>query len=110
MDASAQRATKRFPWLIYVAALVVIALITLAPVGSVAFAGLVANSHGCQLDEGSVHPCVIVGKDYGETLYTLGVLGWLMLITLPAGALAFLVWLIIVLVHWRTWRRRLNRG
>jgi hypothetical protein len=41
------------------------------------------------VDEGSVHPCVINGKDYGQLLYTLGVMGWLMLVTLPAGAFVF---------------------
>ena len=30
----------------------------------------IANSHGCKVDEGSVHPCIINGKDYGQLLYT----------------------------------------
>jgi hypothetical protein len=58
------------------------------------------------VDEGSVHPCVIGGKDYGQLLYTLGVMGWLMLITLPLGTLAFVAWLIVLLLHRANWRKR----
>jgi hypothetical protein len=66
--------------------LLAILTVALAPVGSVAVCGLIANTHGCKVDEGSVHPCIIGGHDYGQLLYTLGVLGWLMLVTLPGGA------------------------
>jgi hypothetical protein len=60
------------------------------------------------VDEGSVHPCTIRGHDYGQLLYTLGVLGWLMLVTLPGGALALMIWLIILILHRASWRRRLS--
>jgi hypothetical protein len=40
-------------------------------------------------------------------LYTLGVLGWLMLVTLPAGLLALLIWFIVLILHRASWRRRL---
>ena len=60
-----------------------IVLVALAPIGSVVACGLIANTYGCKVDEGSVHPCIIGGHDYGELLYSLGVLGWLMLVTLP---------------------------
>src|SRR4029077_7113249 len=90
---------KGFPWIIYIILLIIIVAATLAPVASVAVAGWIANSNGCKLDEGSVHPCVIGGRDYGQLLYTLGVLGWLMLATIPGGALALMVWLIILIVH-----------
>lgn len=97
---------KKFPWIIYLILLVLIVAFALAPIASVAIAGVLANSHGCQLDEGSMHPCVIAGQDRGELLYTLGVLGWLMLITLPAGALAFAVWLVVMLLHRLRWRKQ----
>src|SRR4051794_33413581 len=97
---------KKFPWIIYVILLVLIVAFALAPIASVAVAGFLANSHGCKLDEGSAHPCVIGGKDRSELLYTLGVLGWLMLVTLPACALAFAVWLVVVLLHHARWRRQ----
>ncbi|MEP6673410.1 MAG: hypothetical protein ABJF10_29955 [Chthoniobacter sp.] len=97
---------KKFPWAIYWIVLSLILLVMLAPVGSVVLAGTLANAYGCHVDEGSVHPCVIAGADRGELLYTLGVLGWLMLLTLPAGLLACVVWLIVLLVHRAAWRKR----
>ena len=98
--------TKKFPWIIYFITLALILAAALAPVGSVVLAGTIGNAYGCQVDEGAAHPCVIGGKDYGETLYTLGVLGWLMLLTLPAGALAGFLWLIILLIHRARWKRQ----
>ena len=79
---------KRFPWILYWIVLALIILVALAPMGSVVACGLIANANGCKVDEGSVHPCITNGKDYGHLLYTLGVLGWLMLVTLPAGGLS----------------------
>ena len=99
---------KRFPWILYWIFFVLIVLVAFAPVGSVVACGLIANAHGCRVDEGSVHPCVINGKDYGHLLYTLGVMGWLMLVTLPAGVFAFVLWLIVLLVHRSNWRKRLS--
>ena len=52
-----------------------------------------------------VHPCIIAGHDYGQLLYTLGVLGWLMLLTLPAGAFAFAIWVVAL---WFTGRNGAN--
>ena len=96
----------RFPWVLYWIVLLPIVLVALAPVGSVVACGVIANAHGCRVDEGSVHPCVVNGRDYGPLLYQLGVMGWLMLVTLPAGAVAFAVWLIVLLLHRCAWRKR----
>ena len=38
----------------------------------------IANMYGCKVDEGSAHPCIINGHDYGEFLYSLGVMDWLL--------------------------------
>ena len=97
---------KRFPWILYWIALTIILLLALAPAGSVMACSWIANAHGCKVDEGSVHPCVINGKDYGQLLYTLGVLGWLMLVTLPGGAVAVMIWLVVLIVHRTSWRKR----
>src|SRR5215471_5704220 len=97
---------KRFPWVPYWIVLVLILLVALSPIGSVVACGWIANAHGCKVDEGSVHPCIINGKDYGHMLYTLGVMGWLMLATLPLGALAFMIWLIVLVLHRARWRKK----
>jgi hypothetical protein len=103
-------ARKRFPWIVYWIVLALIVGFALAPVGSVVACGLIANAHGCKVDEGSVHPCVINGQDYGQPLYTLGVLGWLMLVTIPGGLVAFIIWLIVLILHRESWRKRLAAG
>jgi hypothetical protein len=97
---------ERFPWTPYWLSLVLIILVALAPVGSIVACGIIANAHGCRVDEGSVHPCIINGKDYGQLLYTLGVMGWFILVTLPGGFFAFLVWAIVLALHRSAWRKR----
>lgn len=70
-------------------------LACLSPLISTALAGWIAASHGCTLHEGFANPCVINGTDYGETLYTMGVMGWLMLATLPVAAGLILLWIVV---------------
>jgi len=101
---------KRFPWLLYWIVFAVITLVALAPIGSVIACSWIANIAGCRVDEGSVHPCIINGKDYGHMLYTLGVMGWLMLVTLPGGAIAFAVWLVVLIIHRSAWHKRQTTG
>jgi MFS family permease len=104
MTAAAIR-PRRFPWLIYVLALVLILLVALAPVISVAIAGWIAETNGCVLHEGNINPCIVNGEDMGSTLYTMFVLGWFMLASLPFGAMALLAWLVVLVLH-LLWRRR----
>jgi len=101
---------RRFPWIFYLLALVVILGFALAPIGSVMLCGAIANAYGCKVDEGSVHPCIINGQGYGHLLYTLGVLGWLMLVTLPCGLFAFVVWLVVLILHRAAWQKRVSAG
>jgi hypothetical protein len=70
----------------------------------------IANANGCKVDEGSVHPCIINGQDYGELLYSLGVMGWLMLVSIPGGLFAFVGWLILLTLHRGSWRKRTSVG
>lgn len=70
----------------------------LLPALSAASAAMIANAAGCTLHEGSVNPCVIVGYDWGRALYTMGVLGWLMLISLPIAAVGGIGLILIVLI------------
>ena len=100
----------RFPWLVYWIVFVVLLAFTIAPIISVIVAGSIAEAHGCALDEGSIHSCLVNGEDWGSTLYTLGVLGWFMLATLPLGGGALLVWLIVLIIHRINWSSRRARG
>lgn len=75
-----------------------IVLFAFAPLISAFSASAIADAHGCALDEGGVHPCLIGGTDYGETLSFMFVLGWFGLITIPLGALAAIVWCLILVI------------
>ena len=79
-------------------------VVSAAPALSLVAAGLAATALGCQLDEGSVHPCLLGGVDLGNTLYAGAVLGWLMLVTWPGVLVAMLIWLVI-LVRVLLWHR-----
>ena len=77
-----------------------ILLLAISPLLSAMLAGTIANRYGCELDEGSIHPCVVDGNDIGDTLYTLGMLGWLALGTIPLGLIAIAVYLVCILLFY----------
>ena len=79
-------------------ALIAILLLWVAPLVLALSAGGLASVLGCELDEGSVHPCILFGSDIGATLYTFGVLGWLTLIGIPFAIGALVVWAIVAVV------------
>ena len=85
------RKTKLGCWLLIV-------LWTVSPILSVLIAGAVASGYGCQLDEGGVHPCVVLGTDVGELLNTMFVAGWFFFFTIPSGLVLAVVFLIVVLI------------
>jgi hypothetical protein len=70
----------------------VIILFIASPTLLALIAGVVAKSHGCTLNEGDVHPCVIGGTDYGDLLYNLFVFGWFFMASVPLGIVGFVVW------------------
>lgn len=83
----------------------------LAPLIITLSAGAVAEMNGCILHEGYPNPCVILGADRGDILYTLGVFGWFSLVTIPFGAfgcVGALLWGIAVAIG--DWRRRRGTG
>ena len=78
---------------------VLIVFIAVFPLLSAGIAASVAKSHNCVLNEGTAHPCVIGGHDYGSMLYNMGVMGWLMFISFPFAFLAFVGFTIYVVVR-----------
>src|SRR4029453_7593734 len=94
-----ERQAKGFPWFWHLLVLFVIVAFAFAPIGSVILCGAIANTYGCKVDEGSVHSCIINGHDYGQLLYSLGVMGWFMLVTIPGGLIAFVCWLIFLILN-----------
>lgn len=88
----------RWWWLI---ALVLI-LIGLSPVFGLALMSLLAWIGDCSIHEGFAQTCMIAGSDWGETLYALGVGGWMFFLTAPialAGLALALVLAVIALVR-----------
>ena len=84
-----------------------ILLFTCWPVLSVVAASSIATMQGCALNEGNPQPCSIVGMDVSGLLYSMGVMGWYGLATVPLGALALLIWLLLALgMLMRHWRAR----
>lgn len=103
-------AVKNFPWRLYGVVALAIAIFALWPLVSV-FASIgVAQQFGCQLDEGSIHVCMIGGSDWGGALTILFVMGWFALLTLPVGLGAGLIWLAVLVVHRLAWSQRRGRA
>jgi TRAP-type C4-dicarboxylate transport system permease small subunit len=61
---------------------------------------------GCEVNLNYVIPCVIGGKDYGQTFYDLGFLIWYSYISLPAGGVLFAIWAIAALIALIVGRRK----
>jgi len=96
-------------WILGILGLVVIVVFTTAPLISAGIAGSIASANDCRLDEGSIHTCVVNGRDLGSTLYSMGVFGWFMLATIPIGLVVLLVYLVgMVFVGVILHRRRKN--
>ncbi|MDX2288970.1 MAG: hypothetical protein NW217_09140 [Hyphomicrobiaceae bacterium] len=76
----------------------VIVLVLISPILSAVIAGWIASSNGCTLNEGNVHPCLINGVDWGDTLYTMFVVAWLGLATIPYAVILLGVWLVVEIV------------
>jgi len=93
----------RFAWRTYAVILVAIVLFAAAPLLSVIFTSVVAEANGCVVNEGGVHPCLVLGLDIGGLLYFTGVMGWFMLVTIPLGGGASIVWLVILIIHRIAW-------
>jgi hypothetical protein len=83
--------------------------VCMLPLVGVLVTSVVANSLGCRVDEGSVHPCYLLGVSIGGALYTLGVMGWLMLVTLPMAAFLLLAWIVVEVMQYVGKRRGVIR-
>jgi hypothetical protein len=72
---------------VFIILLILILLVALGPalvaVGSQEIAEL---AFGCQVDLNRVIPCVIAGKDYGQTFYDLGFAIWYSYLTIQRAS------------------------
>ncbi|SEQ22772.1 hypothetical protein SAMN05428969_2298 [Devosia sp. YR412] len=99
---------RKFGMKWYWIALVAIAIFSVFPMITGISAAFIAEANGCILNEGSSNPCIIAGVDWGDTLYTMGVLTWLMFATFPLAFVLFIIWVIVLIIHRTVWRRKLS--
>ena len=78
--------------------LVLILVLWAAPLSIALAAGGLASALGCELNEGSIHPCLLFGSDIGETLYTMFVAGWLTIIGIPYAVGALIVLAVVAAI------------
>jgi hypothetical protein len=90
---------RDFPAWIYITSFLLIVLLGILPILTTVVGVAMANAYGCQVDESSVHPCLINGADQGELLQSLGNSFWFTLYTLPLAFLLFHVRLVVIIVH-----------
>jgi hypothetical protein len=74
--------------------LVLIVLIAFGPAIVAVGSQEIAEGFGCQVDLNRAIPCVIHGKDYGDTFYNLGFAIWYSYLSLPIGGVLFVIWLV----------------
>ena len=90
-------------------ALALILLFGALPLLTLVSAVLFASTLGCQLDEGSIHPCMVLGLDFGGILYPMAVGGWFLMLTIPLAGLALIVWIIVLVILLFTRRHRIRQ-
>ena len=74
--------------------LVPIVLIAFGPAIIAVGSQEIAEGFGCQVDLNRAIPCVIHGKDYGDTFYNLGFSVWYSYLSLPIGGVLFVIWMV----------------
>jgi hypothetical protein len=77
----------------------------LAPALAMGVAQAIASFNGCELDLASAKPCIVGGTDIGETLLTLGMLGYFLFATMPVLVGAVGLWVVVEIVRWIASRR-----
>ena len=82
----------------------VLLFLCLLPMMSMAAAEFIAQLYGCKFDLASVHPCMVGGRDIGQDLLTLGMMGYFLFVTMPGVVAVIAIWIIVELIAWA--RRR----
>lgn len=83
---------------IYIILFVLILLVGLGPALVAVGSQEVAEAFGCEVDLNRVIPCVINGKDYGQTFYDLGFLIWYSYLSIPAAGVLLAIWAVAALI------------
>jgi hypothetical protein len=88
---------------VFILLLIFILLVAFGPALIAVVSQTIAEAFGCQVDLSRVIPCVIGGTDYGETFYNLGFAIWYSYLSIPAGLVLFVLWLIAAVIVFFGW-------
>lgn len=88
---------------VFILLLVCIALIAFGPALLAVVSQTIAEGFGCQVDLNRAIPCVIGGRDYGETFYNLGFAIWYSYLSIPTGFVLFVLWAIAAAIVFFGW-------
>ncbi len=92
---------------IFVILLILVLLVALGPaLIAIASQEMAEVVFGCQVDLNRVIPCVVGGKDYGQTFYDLGFLIWYSYLSLPVGGVLLGIWAVAALIAFIVSRAR----
>ena len=83
----------------------ILVLACLAPLFSMLAAQAAAFIYGCDLSLAATQPCMAHSTDIGQTLLTMGMMGWFLMTTLPVMLGVVILWIIVEIVRWFSLRR-----
>jgi hypothetical protein len=84
---------------VFIILLILIVLVALGPALLAVISQKIAERvFGCQVNLNYTIPCVIGGKDYGQTFYDLGFLIWYSYLSIPAGGVLRAIWAVAALI------------
>ena len=61
------------------------------PIISIAIAYGIASLNDCRVNEAGANPCMVFGMNVGDALYSMNVLGWFALFTIPIGVVGLII-------------------
>ena len=92
---------------VFIILLVAVVLVALGPaLVAVASQEIAEKVFGCEVNLNYTIPCVIGGKDYGQTFYDLGFLIWYSYLSIPAGGVLLGIWVVAALIAFIVSRRK----
>ncbi|MFZ2017979.1 MAG: hypothetical protein WAU90_04780 [Methyloceanibacter sp.] len=92
---------------VFIILLVAVVLVALGPaLVAVASQEIAEKVFGCEVNLNYTIPCVVGGKDYGQTFYDLGFLIWYSYLSIPAGGVLLGVWVVAALIAFIVSRRK----
>ena len=100
--------SKPFPWWIYIASALLIAILIVWPLASVIFTSSIAEAYGCAFDGPVAQPCLVKNEDWGQVLHTLSRIGWFLLTTIPIGPIALVIWGLVLYFHRQSYGKSLS--